>query len=226
MQTDKIKSWDRLIEKEDERDVSLSVWRAMIEQISKDDISSAKILDFGCDRGGFLRMLYDAKPFKKAVGVECATDKAAVANQLRGKRPIYYGHDDELSAHKSSFDYAFSHGSVHLLPELDAHARDVYDALKPGGVYYLATGDYAENPLWPRWYNVVYEESSLPPQNYSLNDIVKSFDKAGFAVAVNRLNCHGFFSYQAGGDRYFKNPLELVRYMTEYMMVFRLERPA
>ena len=107
MQTDKIKSWDRLIEKEDERDVSLSVWRAMIEQISKDDISSAKILDFGCDRGGFLRMLYDAKPFKKAVGVECATDKAAVANQLRGKRPIYYGHDDELSAHKSSFDYAF-----------------------------------------------------------------------------------------------------------------------
>ena len=225
-QTIKVKTWDDLVGEEYMQEGHGPSWRAMIDQMSEADISGAKVLDFGCNRGGFLRMLYDMKPFKNAVGVDIATDSVAVANAQRGTRPIHYGHNDELSAHKGSFDYAFSHEVVYLAGGSQAHAREIYDALKPGGVYYLVIGEYAENPLWPRWYNVVHEFSPVPPLNYSLNDIASSFDKAGFAIAVNRLNCHGFFSYQAGGDRYIKNPLELVKFMTEYMMMFRLQKKA
>ena len=216
----KVKTWDDLVGEEYMQEGHGPSWRAMISQMDEADLSAAKVLDFGCNRGGFLRMLYDAKPYKQGFGIDIATDSVAVANQLKSKRPIHYAHNDELSAQKGSFDYAFSHEVVYLLPDMDAH--EIYDALKPGGVYYLVIGEYAENPLWPRWYSVVQEFSPVPPQNYSLNDIASSFDKAGFSVAINRLNCQGFFNYTAGGDRYIKNPLELVKFMTEYMMMFKL----
>jgi SAM-dependent methyltransferase len=218
----KVKTWDDLAGEEYMQEGHGPSWRAMINQMDEVDLSSAKVLDFGCNRGGFLRMLYDAKPYKQALGIDIATDSVAVANQLKSVRPIDYAHNDELSAQKGSFDYAFSHEVVYLLPDMDAHAREIYDALKPGGVYYLVIGEYAENPLWPKWYSVVQEFSPVPPQNYSLNDIATSFDKAGFSVAINRLDCQGFFNYTAGGDRYIKNPLELVKFMTEYMMMFKL----
>lgn len=220
----KVETWDDLAGEEYMQEGHVPSWRAMINQMDERDISDAKVLDFGCNRGGFLRMLHDAKPFKDALGIDIATESVAEANQLKASRPIEYAHSEELPAHKESFDFAFSHEVVYLLPDMDAHAREIYDALKPGGVYYLVIGEYTENPLWARWHDVVQEFSPVQPQNYSLNDIASSFDKAGFSIAINRLNCDGFFSYQAGGDRYIKDPLELVKFMTEYMMMFRLEK--
>ncbi len=218
----KVKTWDDLVGEEYMQEGHGPSWRAMVSQIVEPSLKDAKILDFGCNRGGFLRMLYDAKPFKEAIGVDIACDSVAYANAQKGTRPISYAHNDEIPAHHGSFDFAFSHEVVYLLPDMDAHAREIYDALKPGGVYYLVIGEYAENPLWPRWYSVVSEFSPVPPQNYSLNDIATSFDKAGFDIAINRLNCDEFFPYTAGGDRYIKNPMELVKFMREYMMMFRL----
>lgn len=219
-----VKTWDHLISEEHNQDDRVPLWHAVVDQMSEQKISSAKVLDFGSGKGGFLNALYDAKLFKQGIGVDIACDNLAIANQLRGKRPVHYAHNDELTAHKGSFDYAFSHDFAHLIQDMDEHARDMHDLLTPDGVYYLVTGKYAENPLWPRMYSAEYKNSPIPPQNYSLNDIALSFDRAGFSVAVDRLKCHGFFSYQAGGDRYLQNPLELIKYMTEYMMIFRLEK--
>lgn len=54
------------------------------------DISSARILDIGCNQGCFLRMLYDAPPFASGVGVDLARDRVSLANATKGDRPLDY----------------------------------------------------------------------------------------------------------------------------------------
>ena len=71
---------------------------------------------------------------------------------------------------------------------------------------------------------VVHAFSPVPPQDYSLQDIAAAFQKNGFGVGVRRLVCDGFVRYDALDDRYLKSPAELVDFMTERMMLFRMER--
>lgn len=127
---------------------------------------------------------------------------------------------------KHRFDLAFSHEVIYLLPDLAAHAEEIRTVLKPGGVYYLAIGEYAENPLWDRWKEVVAEFSPVPPQTYSLQDIARTFQNKGFGVEVRKLACEGFFAYDTKDEKYLHNPMELVDFMTQYMMYFRLTAPA
>ncbi len=48
------------------------------------------MLDYGCNQGGFLRMLYDRHPFKSAVGIDIARESVARADLLKGHRPVEY----------------------------------------------------------------------------------------------------------------------------------------
>ena len=115
---------------------------------------------------------------------------------------------------------------MYLIPDLKAHAKEIYDSLKPGGVYYVAIGEYTDNPLWERWYKTVSEFSPVPPQNYSLQDMAEAFGESGFDVSVRRMVCDGFLPYDYTDKKYLLSPMELVQFMTEYMMLFRLEKRA
>lgn len=199
-------------------------WMAMIDQMQEKNLSQKTILDFGCNRGGFLRALYHCKPFAKAVGVDIATDAIKDAQGMAGTMPITYALPDILKNQSAAYDIVFSHEVIYLLPDLAAHARDIYTWLKPGGAYYLAIGEYAENPLWPRWEKIVREFSSVPPQTYGLQHIAETFQKQGFSTGVTRLNCKGFLPYDATEKRYLHTPQELVKFMCDDMMYFRFEK--
>lgn len=202
----------------------LPAWQAMILQIQERDLSGKRVLDFGCNRGGFLRTLYSQKPFKSGTGADIATDALEDARNLSKGIPVEFMTTPELSGREACFEIVFSHEVVYLLPDLAAHARDVYRWLSPGGAYYMAIGEYTENPLWPRWDNVVREFSPVPPQSYSLQYMAKTFQKNGFSVGVDRLRCEGFFDYDAMEGKYLQSPIELVEFMSRYMMYFRFEK--
>jgi 2-polyprenyl-3-methyl-5-hydroxy-6-metoxy-1,4-benzoquinol methylase len=42
-------------------------WREIISLIQEPDLSQFSVLDFGCNQGGFLRHLHQAKPFKEGL---------------------------------------------------------------------------------------------------------------------------------------------------------------
>ncbi|WP_300072025.1 class I SAM-dependent methyltransferase [uncultured Ruegeria sp.] len=54
--------------------------REMIKCIPNPNLSTARVLDVGCNQGGFLRMLYDTRPFASGMGVDLARDRVALAN--------------------------------------------------------------------------------------------------------------------------------------------------
>ncbi|MFA7276461.1 MAG: class I SAM-dependent methyltransferase [Pseudobdellovibrionaceae bacterium] len=217
--------WDSLEGEQAMESGHLPAWRAMIKQMTESNIRSAKVLDFGCNRGGFLRKLYAEKPFAEGVGIDIATEALNDARLLKKDLPLHFGTMDDLQEMGNSFDFVFSHEVIYLLPDLASHAKDIHSWLKSGGVYYLAIGEYTENPLWPRWDSIIRKFSPVKPQTYSLQHIAKTFQAEGFTVSVSKLNCEGFFEYDVNDDKYLQSPMELVEFMTRYMMYFRFQKP-
>src|SRR6476659_493358 len=114
------------------------IWRRMIDVAIYSDLREASVLDYGCNQGGFLRMLHDRHPFQSAVGIDIARESVARAELLKGYRPIEYKVGESAAALGLTFDHAFSHEVLYLLPDLAAHAADIKAVLKPGSTYVAA----------------------------------------------------------------------------------------
>ena len=110
------------------------IWRRMIDVSVPEDLRDSTVLDYGCNQGGFLRMLYDRHPFRAGVGIDIARESVARAELLKRQRPIDYRAGNSAAALGQVFDYAFSHEVLYLLPDLAVHAaRRQID--EPGGEF-------------------------------------------------------------------------------------------
>lgn len=199
------------------------IWRRMVDVSVPHDLSAATVLDYGCNQGGFLRLLYDNHPFKSAVGIDIARESVARAELLRGHRPIQYKVADQAASLGQTFDFAFSHEVIYLLPDVAEHARDLRQALRPGGTYIAAIGCHTDSSLWPRWRKLIAETSSIPIYDHSLEDVSKAFADAGFGVAVRPLALDAFMQVTTG-SAYFPKVTDQLRYYTTDKVLFRFVR--
>src|SRR5262249_33728342 len=147
------------------------IWRRMIDVSVPLDLSRSTVLDYGCNQGGFLRLLYDRHPFKHAVGIDIARESVARAELLKGQRPIDYKVPGNAASLGRSFDFAFSHEVLSLLPDLTAHAADIKAALRPGGAYVAAVGCHTDSAIWPRMRTLIAQTSSIPFYDHSLEAV-------------------------------------------------------
>lgn len=178
------------------------------------------ILDFGCNQGGFLRHLYAMRPFRKALGVDIAEQSIAKANALKGNLPIQYQTGADVGGWNTEFDLAFSHEVIYLVTDIDGHASDIWRSLKPGGVYYAITGCHTDNPLWPKWRELVATRTNTVVQDRSITDYAKAFERAGFKVSARNLEFDGFVPYVADG--WMPDFADALTYYTQTKVVFRL----
>ena len=148
--------------------------------------ASCRVLDIGCNQGGFLRMLHDSVSFAEGVGVDLATERVALAEAHKGDRTLRYLATDQLSDAGTGFDVAFSHEVIYLIGDLADHARQVFEILRPGGAYYAVTCCHRDNPLWATWRPGIEVVSNVPVPDHSVGDIATAFRDAGFDVAINR----------------------------------------
>src|SRR4029077_19457264 len=114
------------------------------------DLSQSAVLDYGCNQGGFLPLLYDRHRFKSAVGIDIARESVARAELLKGQRPVEYRVTDSAASLGRTFDYAFSHEVIYLLADLAAHARDMKAALRVGRAHLDDKGVHTHRTVWPR----------------------------------------------------------------------------
>jgi SAM-dependent methyltransferase len=199
------------------------IWRRMADVSVPHDLSASTVLDYGCNQGGFLRLLYDNRPFKSATGIDIARESVGRAELLKGHRPIEYKVTDRAASLGRTFDYAFSHEVIYLLPDLAAHARDMKAAVRAGGTYVAAVGCHTDSSLWPRWRELIAETSSIPLYDHSLEDVSKAFAEAGFTVAVRPLALDAFMPVTIG-SAYFPKVTDQLRYYTVDKVLFRFVR--
>ena len=199
------------------------IWRRMIDVAVHGDLRQSTVLDYGCNQGGFLRMLHDRHPFRAATGIDIARESVARAELLKGHRPIEYKVSDSAQSLGKVFDFAFGHEVLYLLPDVAAHARDIKAALRPGGAYIAAMGCHKDSAVWPRWRKLIAETSSIPIYDHSLDGVAKAFSEAGFNVGVRPLDLDAFMPVTVGSE-YFPKVVDQLRYYSQDKVLFRFVR--
>jgi SAM-dependent methyltransferase len=161
------------------------IWLAMLEMVDV-PLAGRKVLDVGCNRGGFLRLLIDHADIGSGFGYDPATGAIEDALRLGGTRNLTFEVAQTVPGHWSDFDAAFSHEVLYLLHNLRSHAAALFAALAPGGSYFATIGVHADSPLMVAWHGEKRTELDLPGP-YGLDEVADIFGEAGFDVAVGRL---------------------------------------
>jgi SAM-dependent methyltransferase len=193
------------------------MWRAMLATIES-DLTGRRVLDVGCNRGGFLRLLADEAGIAAGDGFDPASGAIADARRLTGEEPLRFEVADTVPAGWAGYEVAFSHEVLYLLPDLSAHAIAIDRALAPGGVYYAVEGVHAGSPRMAEWHARNAKQLALPPL-YTLDDISGAFAATGFTVAAARLKI-GFVPV-SGHTPTLDAGLE---YFYEHKVMFKFEK--
>ncbi len=215
--------WQSAAADEAMQDEHAFIWRAMFETIDI-DLAGRRVLDAGCNRGGFLRLLADRCAIAEGFGYDPASGAVEDARRLAAQRPLQFKAAYTPPAEWDGFDAAFSHEVLYLLHDLSAHARAMFAALVPEGVYYAVMGVHAASPLMAEWHRANAEELRLP-ELYEIDEVVALFEAAGFHAAAARLPVR--FVPTAGHGHHDRGRLlDWLDYYHDQKLVLRFSRPA
>ncbi len=197
------------------------IWRAILETIDV-DLVEKRVLDAGCNQGGFLRLIADHCGIDEGFGYDPASSAIADARQLAGQRPLEFEAAATVPAGWQGFDVAFSHEVLYLLDDLPDHARAIFNALVPGGVYYAVMGVHAASPLMAAWHQVNIEELHLP-KLYDIDEVVAAFEGTGFDASVGRLAIR-FVPTAGNGHHGEGRLLDWLEYYCDQKLLLRFSR--
>lgn len=198
------------------------VWRAMLDTIDV-DLAGKRVLDAGCNRGGFLRLLADRWAIAEGFGYDPASGAIEDARRLAAERRLHFETADTVPDGWGGFDTAFSHEVLYLLHDLASHARAMFDAMAPGGSYFAVIGVHTGSPLMVKWHRENAEALDLPPLN-DIEDVIAVFEGAGFEAAAARLGVR--FVPAAGHHGHDRGRLlDWLDYYYDQKLLLRFTRP-
>ncbi len=175
-------------------------WQEVIQLIKEQDLSQMAVLDFGCNQGGFLRHLYQAKPFKEGLGIDLAQESIQVANARKGNLPLTYVATTTPEQFADRFDLAISQAVIYLIKDLKTHAWKIRQLLKPGGVYYATYTDLNSNPSLDHFTKWINANSLVESNAHTLDFIAQTFAAEGFQVEIQRRRPQGFIDISRPED--------------------------
>jgi hypothetical protein len=200
------------------------IWHAMLDTIDV-DLRGRRVLDAGCNQGGFLRLLVDDLGIREGYGYDPASGAIDDARQLAGDRPLHFEMAASVPAGWGGFGAAFSHEVLYLLEDLPAHAAAIFAALEAGASYYPVMGVHADSPLMSAWHAEHAAEMRLP-RLYHLDDVVGAFEAAGFTAAVAQLRFRFIpVSAHRSGGGHRQDLFDWVDYYTRDKILFRFTHP-
>lgn len=159
-------------------------WQNVIELVDKKDIAMKKILDFGCNQGGFLRKLYDHIPYEKAYGIDLAKGAIEIATQRKEAYPVRYLVTGDPTTLNCLFDTVISTSVLYLIEDLSEHFRLINGVLKEGGIYYASFSDHTKNPSLEYMKEKIDRYGATKMQNKSLDEVVDTLVTQGFSVEL------------------------------------------
>lgn len=214
--------WQDAAADEAMQDEHAFVWRAMLETIDV-DLAGRRVLDAGCNRGGFLRLLADRGGIAEGFGYDPAAGAIDDARRLAGDRALRFAVAETVPNGWDGFDAAFSHEVLYLLRDLAAHAEAIFAALAPGGVYYAVMGVHAASALMIEWHRANADALDLP-QLYDIEEVVEAFERAGFDAAAGRLAIR-FVPTAGHGHHERGRLLDWLSYYCDEKVMLRFARP-
>jgi SAM-dependent methyltransferase len=210
--------WQSAAEDEAMQDEHGFIWRALLDTIDV-DLTGRRVLDAGCNRGGFLRLLADEHGIAEGLGYDPAEGAIDDARQLAGDRPLRFATADTVPEAWTDVDVAFSHEVLYLLEDLAPHAAAVHRSLTPAGVYFAVMGVHTRSPLMVEFHATHRDELQLPPL-HDVDDVIATFRDAGFDASVARLAFRFVPATDDGGM------VDWLSYYSDDKLLLRLARGA
>ncbi len=200
------------------------IWRAMLATVDV-ELAGKRVLDAGCNRGGFLRLLVDQVGIAEGFGYDPAAGAIDDARRLSGGRPLTFETAATVPEGWTRFDVAFSHEVLYLLEDLPGHAAAIYSALGDGSPYFAVMGVHAGSALMARWHAENAADLGLP-RLYDLDEVLETFESVGFDVAVARLKLDFVpVSGRGGGHTHHQGLTEWLDYYSRDKVLLRFTRP-
>jgi SAM-dependent methyltransferase len=210
--------WRSAAEDETMQDEHGFIWRAMLDTMDV-DLATRRVLDAGCNRGGFLRLLADRHGIAEGFGYDPAAGAIEDARRLTDGRPLHFEASSSVPDAWSGFDVAFSHEILYLLPDLAPHAAAIHRSLRAGGVYFAVLGVHTGSPLMVEWHAANRKRLQLPPL-YDVDEVIESFQRAGFDASMARLAI-GFVPAAGRGHEHKGRPLDWLDYYHDQKVMLR-----
>ena len=166
----------------------MSFYLALLGEVREVWPPEGSVLDYGAVGSEFLRLLHLAFEYGEAVGVLLAPDDLAGAEHW----PLPIGPRCRFAAAANGqvapalVDAAFSQEVLGLLPDLAAHAQDVFARLKWGAFYYTVFGWHAAAPRYQMRAERLQGRGVIL-HAHTIENAAEAFHAAGFEVAVKRL---------------------------------------
>ncbi len=213
---------------------NLIFWISMVKESLKliPTNQEKTILDFGCGDGKFLHLYKMMNHFKEGYGIELDDKLLEEANKIKTSDMHYLKYSqDFFDDKKESFDVVYSQEVMYTIKDLKAHAKEIFDILKPDSYYFATMGSHIQNPLWSLRREEIkkdYNEgkSHYFACDYSLDEVASIFYEVGFEVGLKRLPLDYFMVYHPKLTREFSNSLyDLTKTSEEEKMLFLFWKP-
>lgn len=190
-------------------------------------ISGKTVLDFGCNLGGFLKVLWDEHQYQFGVGVDTNQDVINVAQREAGMYPIKFhkidvGMNGVLETSPNTFDLAFSHEVLHFVPDIKDHARLMRRVLRLGGSYY-ALRSFSKDEVWERHKERVSKDGA-EPRRYLPDDIVDAFEDEQFAVSARLLPLDWFTSCDREKRNEYFGLMGMLEHYSQRKILYRFSK--
>jgi len=227
-QTNLISQWWREPDAGDEalEDSHKEFWDDFITNAIDVDFTAKKILDFGCNQGGLLSRIHQLMPFMQAVGVDIAEQSIEKAKARSKNLPIKFLALDNIQSLDKDFDYAISSAVIYLIEDMRNHADQIYDRLKPGGVYFAWHADYISDKRYVATQEAINQYAAIKCSQNTVDDIIAAFQSAGFKVFVKRMLPPSYIPVPIREDkRWFSSALAEIDYWYDHRYVFRCVKP-
>ncbi|WP_066193454.1 class I SAM-dependent methyltransferase [Gracilibacillus timonensis] len=200
-------------------------WKDTISLMKEKDLSAYSVLDFGCNRGGFLRTLYQEKPFKEGIGIDLGTESIQIAEERKQGLPLHYMTTGVPGKTGKTFDIGFCLSVIYLIEDLEDHAQKIKQVLNTGGAYYITYTELPKNKSFPYFKESIEGYSKLQVQSHTIDDIAFAFMQEGFQVEVQRKIPNGFISI-SGEQNGFRSIHDQLISQYEQAYLFRMTLPS
>lgn len=198
----------------------LQGWFNLINSIEENNLKMMNILDFGCNRGGFLKNLYKKKPFKYAIGIDLGKESIELAKSKSENYPIDYLVSDSPECLDIKFDIIFSTSVLYLIDNLQVHALKIKQSLVKNGSYYFTYTDMNNNKSFNNFKKTIESTSELKVNNHKIDDIINVFHTSGFKVKVMRNTFNHFIEFDQ--DDYFLTIKDKMQAQYEDAYIFKV----
>lgn len=204
-------------------------WDALITHIEEDAPGAVfdGLLDVGCHRGGFLERVVARWKLRTVYGIEpvAGLRTAAAARLSRVAEALILDADGWEQIPDDAVPLITAQEMLYLVGDLDGAMRRIGRVLRPGGAAYLTLGSHTENPLWPRWRQIL-GSMGLEVFDHSPLDILRAGEAAGLNPAVRPLRTDGWITYRPSAARFpVPSVTALIDHHFRHKLLFCFDKP-